>query len=83
MSRASQISGCHRLHGAEERLARWLLMVRDRIKSDALGLTQEFLAQMLGARRTTVTLVAGTLQQKRNHRISRGRVHVLDAEKLE
>lgn len=80
---ASQISGCHRLHGAEERLARWLLMVRDRIKSDSLGLTQEFLGQMLGARRTTVTLVAGTLQQSGLIEYSRGRVHVVNAERLE
>jgi CRP-like cAMP-binding protein len=80
---ASQISGCHRLHGAEERLARWLLMVRDRIKSDALGLTQEFLGQMLGARRTTVTLVAGALQQSGIIEYSRGHVHVLNPESLE
>ena len=80
---ATQISGCHRLHGAEERLARWLLMARDRIKSDALGLTQEFLGQMLGARRTTVTLVAGALQQSGLIEYSRGRVRVLNHENLE
>jgi len=80
---ASQISGCHRLHGAEERLARWLLMVRDRIKSDALGLTQEFLGQMLGARRTTVTLVAGALQKSGLIEYTRGRVHILNVENLE
>ncbi|MGB0122764.1 MAG: Crp/Fnr family transcriptional regulator [Silvibacterium sp.] len=80
---ASQISGCHRLHDAEARLARWLLMVRDRIQSDSLGLTQEFLAQMLGSRRTTVTLVAGTLQKGGLIEYTRGRVHIVNAENLE
>ena len=80
---AAQISACHRLHGAEERLARWLLMVRDRVKSDTLGLTQEFLAEMLGARRTTVTLVAGALQRGGLIEYSRGRVCILNAENLE
>ncbi|MGO8720963.1 MAG: Crp/Fnr family transcriptional regulator [Acidobacteriaceae bacterium] len=55
----SQLATCNRLHGAEERLARWLLMVEDRIQSDKIDLTQESLAQMLGAQRTTVTMVAG------------------------
>lgn len=57
----SQLATCNRLHSAEERLARWLLMVQDRIQSDKIDLTQEFLAQMLGAQRTTVTMVAGEL----------------------
>jgi CRP-like cAMP-binding protein len=80
---ASQISACHRLHGAEARLARWLLMVRDRIKSDVLDLTQEFLAEMLGSRRSTVTLVAGALQRKGLIEYSRGRVRILDGKDLE
>ena len=58
----SQIAGCHRLHEAEQRLARWLLTVQDRTQSDVLNLTQEFLGTMLGSRRTTVSSVAGALQ---------------------
>jgi CRP-like cAMP-binding protein len=79
----NQIAACHRLHNAEERLARWLLMVRDRVESDTLVLTQEFLAQMLGSRRSTVNLVAGTLHRSGLIEYSRGRVHILDREHLE
>jgi CRP-like cAMP-binding protein len=78
-----QIAACHRLHNAEERLARWLLTVRDRIDSDLLVLTQEFLAQMLGSRRSTVNIVAGTLHRSGLIEYSRGRVHILDADRLE
>jgi CRP-like cAMP-binding protein len=80
---SSQISACHRLHDAEERLSRWLLMVRDRVNSDILGLTQEFLAEMLGSRRTTVTLVAGVLQSSGLIEYRRGRVRIQDRERLE
>jgi CRP-like cAMP-binding protein len=80
---STQISACHRLHEAEERLARWLLMVRDRVHSDVLGLTQEFLAEMLGSRRTTVTLVAGALQSSGLIEYARGRVRIQDRERLE
>ena len=55
----SQLATCNRLHNAEERLARWLLMVEDCIQSDKINLTQEFLAQMLGVQRSTVTVAAG------------------------
>ncbi len=79
----SQIAGCNRLHGAEERLARWLLMVHDRIDSDILNLTQEFLAEMLGAQRTTVTMVAGVLQQSGLIEYRRGHVRIKSHEKLE
>jgi len=79
----SQIAGCNRLHGAEERLARWLLMVHDRIASDTLHLTQEFLAEMLGAQRTTVTLVAGILQESGLIEYRRGHVKILNRENLE
>jgi len=58
----SQIAGCHRLHEAGQRLARWLLMVRDCTQSDLLSLTQEFLGMMLGSRRTTVSAAAAELQ---------------------
>lgn len=79
----SQIAGCNRLHEAEERLARWLLMVQDRTQSDVLGFTQEFLGMMLGARRTTVTLIAGTLQRAGLIEYSRGRVKIIHREGLE
>jgi CRP-like cAMP-binding protein len=78
-----QLAACNRLHEAEERLARWLLMVRDRVESETFLLTQEFLANMLGARRTTVTLAAGVLQRKGLIKYSRGRIHVVDAAGLE
>ena len=79
----AQIAACHRLHTAEQRLARWLLMVRDRLQSDLLVLTHEFLGEVLGSRRTTVTLVAGALQRKGLIEYSRGRVRILDGELLE
>ena len=74
----SQLAACNRLHEAEERLARWFLMVRDRMENDTFYLTQEFLAVMLGSRRTTVTAAAGALQRKGLIRYSRGRIHIVD-----
>jgi CRP-like cAMP-binding protein len=79
----SQLAGCNRFHEAEERLARWLLMVQDRTQSDVLNLTQEFLAMMLGAQRSTVTLVAGSLQRSGLIEYQRGRVKILNRENLE
>ncbi len=79
----SQTAGCNRLHEAEERLARWLLTAADRTGEDVLPLTQEFLAEMLGARRTTVTVVAGTLQRSGLIEYQRGRVRILSREDLE
>ena len=79
----SQIAGCNRLHEAEERLARWLLMAQDRVQSDVLNFTQEFLGMMLGSRRTTVTLIAGALQRAELIEYSRGKVKILDRERLE
>jgi CRP-like cAMP-binding protein len=79
----SQISGCNRLHEAEERLARWLLMAQDRTQMETLNLTQEFMAEMLGTRRTTVTMVAGALQTRGLIEYRRGQVRILDREKLE
>jgi CRP-like cAMP-binding protein len=78
-----QMAACNRLHEAEQRLARWLLMVRDRVASETYLLTQEFLAAMLGARRTTVTAAAGTLQRKGFTKYSRGRIAIVDSEGLE
>jgi CRP-like cAMP-binding protein len=59
----AQTAACNRLHDAQQRLARWLLMARDRITSNIVGLTHEFLAIMLGTDRPTVTLAARELQR--------------------
>jgi CRP-like cAMP-binding protein len=78
-----QVATCNRLHGVEERLARWLLMTADRVGSDALPLTQEFLAQMLGSTRSTVTISAGILQKAGLIAYTRGNVDILDRSSLE
>lgn len=79
----SQIAGCHRLHPAEERLARWLLMAQDQTQTDDLHFTQALLANMLGARRATVTEIAGSLQRKKLIEYHRGHVIIRDREGLE
>ncbi len=78
----SQMAGCNRLHEAEARLSRWLLMAQDRVQSDTLNLTQEFLAEMLGTQRTTVTTVAGILQRSGLIEYRQGVVKILDRENL-
>ncbi len=78
-----QLAACNRLHEASERLARWLLMVRDRVESETFYLTQEFVATMLGARRTTVTAAASALQREGLIKYSRGRIHIVNPEGLE
>lgn len=79
----SQLSACNRVHEVEERLARWLLMVEDRLGLPDLPLTQEFLGEMLGARRSTVTVVAGTLQRSGLIEYRRGHVRILHRDRLE
>lgn len=74
---------CNRLHLTEQRLARWLLQVRDRVESDTFFLTQEFLGQMLGVRRPTVTEAVATLEAAGLIRHQRGRIRVLDDAALE
>jgi CRP-like cAMP-binding protein len=80
---AQQTAACNALHTAEQRLCRWLLQTRDRLESTTLPLTQEFLAQMLGVRRTTVTLVAQSLQAAGLIQYRRGRLLLLNEEGLE
>ena len=80
---ANQIVACNRLHRAEARFARWLLMVQDRLQSDTLHMTQEFLSNMLGTRRTTVVEVAGALQRSGAIESRRGVVRIIDRKKLE
>jgi CRP-like cAMP-binding protein len=74
---------CNRLHQVEARLARWLLTSADRTEADELMLTQEFLAQMLGSRRSTVTVAAGELQRLGAIDYSRGRIRLTDRKALE
>ena len=75
---AQQSAACNITHTLEARLARWLLRCRDLTGSEDLDLTQEFLAQMLGVRRTSVSIVAGTLQHSGLIRYRRGHIRILD-----
>jgi CRP-like cAMP-binding protein len=78
----TQIAACNRLHEMEERLARWLLMSQDRIAKDTLPLTQEFLSQMLGTRRASVSVAATNLQRAGLIQYNRGHVTILNREAL-
>ena len=78
-----QSTACNAVHTIEQRLARWLLMARDRMEADEFPLTQEFAAMMLGATRPTVTIVAGTLQRQGLITYRRGVVRILDGRRLE
>lgn len=78
----SQTAACNRVHSAEERLARWLLATRDRVESNHLTLTHEFLAMMLGARRSTVSLAAAKFQAAGLIEYRRGNVQILDESRL-
>jgi CRP-like cAMP-binding protein len=82
-TQASQVAACNRLHEVEERLARWLLMSQDRIDSDLVPLTQEFLAHMLGTRRSSVTVAASILQKAGLIKYTRGHVNILNRKELE
>jgi CRP-like cAMP-binding protein len=82
MAFLAQNIACSRLHSAEERTARWLAQTHDRVGSDSFQITQDFLAQMLGVRRATVSVSARTLQRAGLIPYSRGRVTVLDREGL-
>jgi CRP-like cAMP-binding protein len=79
----SQAAACNRLHSSEERLSRWLLMSQDRVGRDDFGITHDFLGQMLGSRRATVSLSAGLLQAAGLIRYSRGRVVIRNRRGLE
>ncbi|WP_395443086.1 Crp/Fnr family transcriptional regulator [Caulobacter sp. UC70_42] len=80
---AIQSVACNALHAVEARFCRWLLGCHDRIDGNTVNLTQEFLADMLGVQRTTVTAVAGSLQSKGLIRYRRGVVDILDRDGLE
>ena len=79
----TQIAACNRLHEVNERLARWLLMSADRLGSNSVPLTQELIAQMLGTRRSSVTVAAGMLQKAGLIAQTRGDVRIVDRRKLE
>jgi CRP-like cAMP-binding protein len=79
----NQAIACNLLHTVTERLCRWLLLTHDRTGADEFDLTQEFLAEMLGASRQTVTVVAGTLQAAGFITYRRGHVRIVRREELE
>jgi CRP-like cAMP-binding protein len=83
ITQISQTAVCNRLHPIEKRLCRWLLMCRDRAQTDEIQMTQEFIANMLGGRRESVTAAARHLQDAGLIRYSRGHISILDGPGLE
>ena len=78
-----QAAACNRLHANEQRLSRWLLMTHDRVGTDTFQVTHDILGQMLGSRRGTVTLSAQLLQAAGLIAYHRGRVTIVDRDRLE
>jgi CRP-like cAMP-binding protein len=83
ITQLAQSAVCNRFHTAEERLCRWLLISRDRMRSNTIRLTQETISQMLGTPRTGVTLTAGALQKEGLIHYSRGKITIIDPHGLE
>jgi CRP-like cAMP-binding protein len=83
LAEAQQSAACNAGHTVESRMCRWLLRMRDLAQSNDLKLTQEFLAQMLGVQRSSVSLVAGTLQEAGFIKYRRGNIHLEDVAQLE
>ena len=83
MSQIMQTTVCNGIHSVEQRCCRWLLITDDRVKSDELRLTHEFLSVMLGVRRPTITVVLRDLQRARLLEQRRGMIHVIDRSGLE
>ncbi|TAK82627.1 MAG: Crp/Fnr family transcriptional regulator [Betaproteobacteria bacterium] len=83
LAMARQIVACNCFHAVEARLARWLLMTSDRVRSEEFFLTQAFLAEMLGVRRATVNEAAGPLQRRKLITYTHGRIRIVDRKGLE
>jgi CRP-like cAMP-binding protein len=83
MRQVAQTAACNASHTAEERLSRWLLMCLDRVDGNELKLTQEFIAEMLGTRRATVSVAAMVLQSDGLIQYNRGHIKIIDREGLE
>jgi CRP-like cAMP-binding protein len=83
ISQISLTAACNRMHKLEKRFCRWLLLIHDRATSDEFVMTQEFIANMLGGRRETVTVAAGHLQDAGLIQYTRGRLKIMDRAGLE
>jgi len=83
ITQISQTAVCNRLHSVENRLCRWLLLSHDRVKSEELVMTQEFISNMLGGRRESVTVAAGRLQDAGLIHYARGCIKILNRKGLE
>jgi CRP-like cAMP-binding protein len=83
LKQVAQTAACNATHTVEERLARWLLMCRDRVESEELNLTQEFISEMIGTRRATVSVAASALQTEGLIHYRRGHIRIVDQRGLE
>jgi CRP-like cAMP-binding protein len=83
ITQIAQTAVCNRLHPVEKRLCRWLLLCHDRVQSDELRMTQQFIANMLGERRESVTVAAGCLQDAGLIQYARGHIKIINRKGLE
>jgi CRP-like cAMP-binding protein len=83
LRQSERLTACNTRHSIEQRLCRWLLITHDRVQADQFEITQEFLSQMLGVHRQSVTLAASNLQKAGLIRCSRGKLKILDRQGLE